>query len=81
MKKLAITMGAIAFLTMPALAASPSDKPFVVAEDAGISLHVGDKDDHDRDHHHVVVVKHHEDRDRHHVIVVHKDHHDDDDKR
>ena len=42
MNKLAITAGAIAFLTMPALAA-PSDKPLVVADDAGVSVHVGDK--------------------------------------
>jgi hypothetical protein len=84
MKKLAITAGAIIFLTIPALAA-PSDKPLVVAEDAAVSVHVGDKDNHDRDRHHVVVVhKHHdEDRDRHHVVVVHhkdRDRHDETDK-
>ena len=84
MKSLAITMGAIAFLTIPALAASASsDKSLVVAEDAGVSVQLGDKNEHDRDHHHIVVVhKHHdEDRDRHHVVVVHHKDHRDDDKR
>ena len=80
MEKLAITMGAIAFLTIPALAASaPSDKPLVVAEDTGVSVHLGDKDRRDRDHHHVVVIhKHHDEEHHHHVVVVHKDYHDDD---
>ena len=84
MQKLAIAMGAFAFFTLPALAASAtSEKSIVVAEEGGVSVHVRDSDrEHARDHH--VVIEHHRDhdtdRDRHHKIVVahHHDEHDHD---
>jgi hypothetical protein len=71
MQKLAITVGAIAFLIVPALAAS--DKPFVVAEEGKVSVQIGDRDDHDRGHKDV-------DRHPHHkIVIVHKRHDDDHD--
>ena len=67
MQKLVLIAGALAMLSMPALAGSATgDRPMVLAEGEGVSVSVGG--DHDRDHHrHVVVVRHHHDEgDEHH---------------
>jgi hypothetical protein len=75
MKRIALSLFAVAFLTAPALAGSPvvTDKPMVLAQ--GVDVHVGgvggDRDRHrDLHRHHrdgpVVIRKHHEhDRDHH----------------
>jgi hypothetical protein len=75
MKRIALSLFAVAFLTVPAFAGSSvvTDRPMVVAEGAevgvgGVRVGVGDRD-RDRDLH-----RHHRDRD---VIVVkprHRDH-------
>jgi hypothetical protein len=84
MKILGFAAAAVLLVSGSALAASaPSDRPIVLAEEGGISVHLGDRDhEHDRDvgrHHKIVVIR---DRDRHHDHDEdhHKDRHKDHDK-
>ena len=82
MQKLALIAGTFAILSIPALAGTATnDKPMVIAEEGGVSVHVGDRDhDGDRDRHHkLVVIKHRDhDEDHHKVVVIkHRDHDDD----
>jgi hypothetical protein len=78
MKRIALSLFAVAFLTAPALAGSAvvSDKPMVVAEGvemgAGGVRVVGDRD-RDRD-----LRRHHRDRD---VVVIKHRHHEHDGER
>lgn len=78
MKRIALAMGAIAFFTLPALAASDRpDNSMIVAENGGVSVHVGEGD-HDHDLVRRITVVHHrdrdEDRDRHRLVIVHRHH-------
>jgi Ni/Co efflux regulator RcnB len=79
MKRIALSLFAVAFLTAPALAGSAAvaDKPMVLAQ--GVDVHVGGVEgdrDRDRDlhrhHRDVVVIKKHHEHDRDH----HGEHHD-----
>lgn len=83
MKRIAISLFAVAFLTGPALAGSlvVTDKPMVVAEDTSIGVggvRIGDRD---RDRHRDVDLRrHHRDGDRD-VIVIKKKHREGDGER
>jgi hypothetical protein len=82
MKILGFAAAAVLLVSGSALAASAtSDRPIVLAEEGGISVHVGDRDhEHDRDvgRRHKIVVIHdrdrHHDRDKDHDRDHHKDH-------
>jgi hypothetical protein len=92
MKILGFAAAAALLVSGSALAASAtSDRPIVLAEEGGISVHVGDRDhEHDRDvgrRHKILVVHdrdHEHDRDvgrRHKIVVIHdRDRHHDRDK-
>jgi hypothetical protein len=82
MKILGLAAAAVLLVSGSALAASAtSDRPIVLAEEGGISFHLGDRDhEHDRDvgRRHKIVVIH--DNDRHHDRDKDREHHKDHDK-